>query len=190
MASSGNASSGSWFNLDARNLQNINLSSIASKVSSIIKDAPFSESSTHVGDPDSYRKKHDDPMHAEHGFDGEIEDLNSYNTTEPTLDEFKRINKELRMELQRAQQDFNDQLSGRDNHIKALEARLVAMRQHAATSPPQSPSADADRAALLQEKLNKAVSHLKPLIEENKSLSLKVAEKEKSKRGYVKKWRG
>ncbi|KAJ3096149.1 hypothetical protein HDU97_006181, partial [Phlyctochytrium planicorne] len=54
----------------------------------------------------------------------------------------------------------------------------MAMRQ-SATSPPQSPSADSDRAALLQEKLNKAVSHLKPLIEENKALASRVAEMEK-----------
>ncbi|KAJ3217241.1 hypothetical protein HDU67_008263 [Dinochytrium kinnereticum] len=171
MASSGNPS-GSWFNLDARNLQNINLSSIASKVTSIMKESPFSESSSHLGDPDSYRKKHDDdPLHIDNGFDGEIE--------EPSFEDLKRMNRDLRMELQRTQQDLHEEISSRDNHIKALEARLVAMRQSAA-SPPQSPSQDSDRAALLQEKLNKAVSHLKPLIEENKSLSARLEDKEKN----------
>jgi chromosome segregation ATPase len=93
--------------------------------------------------------------------------------------------------------DMNEQVSSRDAHIKALEAQVVTLRtanlqtnsnsNSNGTTPSSSmssPNSNADLEALqkkntlLQEKLNKAVAHLKPLVEENKSLGAKLAVKE------------
>ncbi|KAJ3196466.1 hypothetical protein HK101_008873 [Irineochytrium annulatum] len=220
-----------WF--DTANLQNINLSSIASKVSSqvstLVREGSFI-------DDEGYRKKNDlRPNHNgsasngsggfgsprgvydqggqrhytdQHGDvdDGEMEDLNSFDSftshsppRQHTQQDLERINRELRLEvrrftrprrealipsfllqLQRVQTDLTEHLATRDNHIKALEARLMTMRNASQpSSPPPQPASDAEqRANLLQEKLNKAVSHLKPLVEENRTLSAKLAEKE------------
>ncbi|KAI8814050.1 hypothetical protein BJ742DRAFT_766470 [Cladochytrium replicatum] len=99
--------------------------------------------------------------------------------------------------------DLSEQLSDRDRHIASLEARLASVP--AAVSPPLpnhplSPvasrlsissdtsaasgidpaqfQATTERAKLLQEKLGRAVAHLKRLTEENARLSTRIGELE------------
>ncbi|KAJ3105912.1 hypothetical protein HDU96_008386 [Phlyctochytrium bullatum] len=144
-------------------------------MSSMIKESSFADS---VGDPSASRKKNDDLPPADLGFEDDVEDLNSFSSSEISADDLRRLNRDLRMELQRLQHEHHEELASRDEHIKVLESRLISMRQSTThSSPPQ----DSERAALLQEKLNKAVSHLKPLIEENKALVSRVSELEEER---------
>ncbi|KAJ3406136.1 hypothetical protein HDV05_006170 [Chytridiales sp. JEL 0842] len=172
-------SSNSWFSIDSGTL---NLSSIASKVSNYVKESPLGDmaQSALSEDPRAYKKKHDDQYTNHNGFE-EIEDLDG-NAYADHPNDFQSLYNRLRIEHQQLQIDLNEQLSSRDSHIKALEAQLVQLRQSQQSIPPSvtdtQPSKDAERAALLQEKLNKAVSHLKPLMEENRTLSARMAEKE------------
>ncbi|KAJ3308792.1 hypothetical protein HDU76_003809 [Blyttiomyces sp. JEL0837] len=195
-AGGGSGGGGGWFNQFNLDTSNLNLSSIASKVSSFVP-TPFGE-----GDPTAFKKKNDNLHfdddrshqsyngnrhhhggHGDHGFE-EIEDLNAMSSVPDhggvSIEELMRMNRDLRIELNRAQSEFNEQISTRDHHIKALESKIVELRK-ATPPPPQSvtnSTADAERAAILQEKLNKAVSHLKPLIEENRNLAAKLQESE------------
>ncbi|KAJ3073359.1 hypothetical protein HDU98_001708 [Podochytrium sp. JEL0797] len=67
------------------------------------------------------------------------------------------------------QAELHSQLALKDQRIQSLEAKIASFQQ---TQPP--PSDLEQRNTLLQEKLAKAVSHLKPLVEENRSLKAKM----------------
>ncbi|KAI8807509.1 hypothetical protein BJ742DRAFT_308493 [Cladochytrium replicatum] len=163
-----------------------------------------------------YSKKHDD-VEEFSSFANERPESNNgpYMSAEERNAELEKLNNNLRLELHRMQMDLSEQLSDRDRHIVSLEARLASVPaavsppfQHHPLSPdasrlsissdtsaasgidPAQFQATTERAKLLQEKLGRAVAHLKRLTEENARLSTRIGELERENEGLREKTGG
>ncbi|KAJ3026194.1 UNVERIFIED_CONTAM: hypothetical protein HDU68_006068 [Siphonaria sp. JEL0065] len=109
------------------------------------------------------------------GEDRDIDDDDSADRSLPSDNQIAQL-----------QAEFRKQLEARDVHIKALEKQITSFRANPSSpslpTPTSATTANStdleERNQQLQEKLMKAVGHLKPLVEENRALKAKVAELE------------
>ncbi|KAJ3081914.1 hypothetical protein HK102_002062 [Quaeritorhiza haematococci] len=150
----------------------------------------------------AYKKKNEGED-AGAGWDGSFSPKTNANQFQ-TIEELERLNNDLRVELHRVQGELTEQLAQRDRHIYDLESRINELRQEKQANnqfqqqqlqqqqqqqqqqqkPQQQPNDQHDlqqqltetqqRAQVFQEKLTRAVGHLRRLTEENANLSQRV----------------
>ncbi|KAI9202773.1 uncharacterized protein BJ171DRAFT_513162 [Polychytrium aggregatum] len=176
----------SWFDSSALSGR---LSQIASKAQSLAQDVIAQTPDRLTPSLDkrdvAYSKKHEDSYRIPSSNDGFVSNFEG--SEDQHLLELEETNHRLNMEIRQLHSNYQKQLADKAQQLQLLEERLS---QSQTASPLLShiraPGEESDRTAELQAKLQKAVSYIKRLNEENSSLKTLQRALETEKEALVK----